>query len=65
MLGLTPAVWITEAIGPTVEAVATSSATDFLSVMSQMTAVHSMWASANCVAAAFNRSWLTSQITTG
>src|SRR6185312_10126710 len=45
MLGLRPAVWITEATGPTADDVSTSSATDFWSVMSQTTAVHSTSAS--------------------
>src|SRR5262249_15438252 len=60
-----PAVWMTEATGPTAVDASTSSATDFWSVMSQTTAVHPMSASLSAATAASNRSWLTSQMTTG
>ena len=64
MLGLTPAVWITEATVPRPDAVSSSAATDGRSVTSQLTTVALTPRSFSVAAAASSRSCLTSQRTT-
>ena len=64
MLGLTPAVWITEATVPRPDAVSNSAATACRSVTSQLTTVGVIPRSFSVAAAASSRSCLTSARTT-
>src|ERR1700710_411817 len=64
MLGLTPAVWITEATVPRPDAVSRSAATNGRSVRSRLTVVGLIPRSFTVAAASSSRSCLTSQRTT-
>ena len=64
MLGLTPAVWMTDATGPRPDAVSNNFSTACRSVTSQLTAVALIPRSASVLAASSKRSCLTSQRTT-